>query len=650
MISNKSFFRNEIFWRTVVLTFLIFFLSAIVIYTACWLAREQIAYVRASAIILILGALLTASVILMVWNNYFHSFQLTQLNATLETRVAERTRELEQAALNVQHRVNELETFNALAASIAHSHNLQEIFWIAVPRILEVTGFNACWVFIKDRDLGTFNPSFYLGNLANITEAEANATINECVCPKVLLAREILVTNRVGECVRFSPEFVVKSGIVSYVCIPLIARKEVLGNLLLATTTEKKLSDIDRDLLNLFGNELGIALETALLFQNLERQATTDGLTGLYNRRYLDEVFRREIERVKRKDIKISMLLIDIYNFKYFNDTQGHPAGDSRLKVVARILKKNVRATDIVIRYGGDEFIILMPETDEIQADLVKRRIEQAVVSWNNESDIDRQDLALFLHIGIKTAGKDDADDLISMADKEMYKAKGTIDRRKLIEFQERSETDRMRYTLQAVLSLAKVVEFKDPYTRGHSERVKEYAVAIAQQLNLSRKEIDEISYAGLLHDIGKISVSSAILNKRGRLTPEEFRIVYQHPVVGETIVRDVELLSNIAPYIRHHHERFDGGMIGVPYPGYPDGLSGNQIPLAARILSVADVFDAMTSDRPYRLGIPKDKAVEEMKSNSGTQFDPKIIEAFLAIVHRLGNNPVPPNLNEVGK
>ncbi|MDI6784551.1 MAG: HD-GYP domain-containing protein, partial [bacterium] len=198
---------------------------------------------------------------------------------------------------------------------------------------------------------------------------------------------------------------------------------------------------------------------------------------------------------------------------------------------------------------------------------------------------------------------------------------------------------DRQRYTLQAVLSLAKVVEFKDPYTRGHSERVKEYALAIAQQLGLSRKEIDELSYAALLHDIGKISVSSAILNKRDRLTPEEYRIIYQHPVVGEIIVRDIELLTNVAPAIRHHHERFDGNMIGVDYPGYPDGLSGENIPLVARILAVADVFDAMTSDRPYRLAVPKDKAVAEMNSKAGSQFDPKIITAFLAVQHQLGNN-----------
>jgi diguanylate cyclase (GGDEF)-like protein len=636
---QNKLYRGEVFWRTVVLTVLVFILSIIIIDTACWLAREEIALIRASAIIITLGIFLTASVILMVWNNYFYSVKAAKLNATLETRVAERTQDLQVANQTVHERVQELETVNTLAESIAHSHNLEEIFWIAIPRILAVTKFDAGWVFIKDRELGTFSPSFFHGNLGNITAEEAKISINECVCPKVLLAKEILVTTRVGECVRFNSDFAVKAGIVGYVCVPLIARKEVLGILLLANTKERTLNETEQDLLNLFGSELGIALETALLFQDLQRQATTDGLTGLYNRRHLDEVFRREVERTKRKNSKISMLLIDIYNFKYFNDTQGHPAGDGRLKTVARILNRNVRGTDIVVRYGGDEFIVLMPETDEKQAELVKHRIELAVVQWNNESDIPRQDLALFLHVGVKTAGKDDADDLISLADKEMYKAKGTIDRRKLVEFQERSESDRQRYTLQAVLSLAKVVEFKDPYTRGHSERVKEYAVAIAQQLGLSRKDIDEISYAALLHDIGKISVASAILNKRDRLTPEEYRIVYQHPVVGEIIVRDIELLSNISPFIRHHHERFDGNMIGVDYPGYPDGLSGEQIPFIARILAVADVFDAMTSDRPYRLGIPKDIVVEEMKSRAGGQFDPKIITAFLAIQHRLGNN-----------
>ncbi|MCX7918744.1 MAG: diguanylate cyclase [bacterium] len=633
---NNFIVKREFFWRTVALTVLIFVLSTVVIYTACWLAREELALVRASAIIIALGMLLTASIIYIVWNGYFHSIQISRLNAQLEQRVSERTKELQQANQSIQQRVTELETVRALASSIAYSHNLEEIFWIALPKILESSNMDAGWVFIKDRDLGTYSLSFYHGELAQVSQEEARQAVNECLCPKVLLAKEILVTNRVGECVRFTPEFVVKAGIVGYVCVPLIARKEVLGILLLASTKEIQVSKAEVELLSLFGSELGIALETALLFQDLERQATTDGLTGLYNRRHLDEVFHREVERAKRKNAKMSMLLIDVYNFKYYNDTLGHPAGDNRLKTVARLLKRNVRASDIVVRYGGDEFVVLMPETDETQAFSVKQRIEQAVVQWNNESDIDRQDLALFLNIGVKTAGKDDADDLIALADKEMYKAKGTIERRKLIEFQERSESDRQRYTLQAVLSLAKVVEFKDPYTRGHSERVKEYAVAIAQQMNLSRKDIDEIAYAALLHDIGKISVSSAILNKRDRLTPEEYRIVYQHPVVGEIIVRDVELLSNIAAYIRHHHERFDGNMIGVDYPGYPDGLSGEDIPLASRILAVADVFDAMTSDRPYRLGIAREQAIAEMKSRAGTQFDPKVIEAFLAVQDRL--------------
>jgi diguanylate cyclase (GGDEF)-like protein len=432
---------------------------------------------------------------------------------------------------------------------------------------------------------------------------------------------------------------VVKAGLTGYACVPLLVRDDVLGIMLLAFIKERPLESINLNLLTLFANQLGTALETGQLVQHLELQATTDALTGLYNRRYLDEVFCREAERTKRKDSKLSMLLIDIYNFKYYNDTQGHLAGDERLKRVGKILKRNVRVTDLVVRYGGDEFIILMPETDEEHAHLVKKRIEQMVLTWNNESKIDRQDLALFLNIGIKTAQKDEVDDLIALADQEMYKAKGTVDRKKLIEFQERSETDRQRYTLQTVLSLAKVVEIKDPYTRGHSERVKEYAVAIAQQLALKRKEIDELAYAALLHDVGKISVPSEVLNKRAKLTPEEYRLVYQHPVVGETIVRDIELLSNVSPLIRHHHERYDGQTDGIAYPGYPDGLKGEQIPFGARILAIADVFDAMTTDRPYRLGIPKEKVVAEMQQAAGIQFDPNIFAAFLTVQHRLGNH-----------
>jgi len=178
----------------------------------------------------------------------------------------------------------------------------------------------------------------------------------------------------------------------------------------------------------------------------------------------------------------------------------------------------------------------------------------------------------------------------------------------------------------EIVKALAQAIEAKDPYTHGHSARVMEYSLQIAQKLNLSEEEIKSLKYAAILHDIGKIGVRGYILNNPNGLTIEEYEEVKKHPAIGENIIQPIELLQPIRPLIRHHHEWYNG-------KGYPDGLSGENIPLGARILTVADAYDAMRSDRPYRKALSEEKAIQELKHGSGRQFDPQIVEVFLEIL-----------------
>jgi HD-GYP domain-containing protein (c-di-GMP phosphodiesterase class II) len=184
------------------------------------------------------------------------------------------------------------------------------------------------------------------------------------------------------------------------------------------------------------------------------------------------------------------------------------------------------------------------------------------------------------------------------------------------------------------VKALAKAIEVKDPYTHGHSERVTEYAMMIADTMCLEERDKQKLKYAATLHDIGKIGIAGRVLNKPGSLTNEEYSHVKTHPALGDSIVEPVEFLQGPRPIILHHHERFDG-------KGYPDGLKGNGIPLCARILSVADAFEAMRSDRPYRRALPLEKAIDELKRNSGGQFDPEIVSIFMEILDRHGGDPV---------
>ena len=179
---------------------------------------------------------------------------------------------------------------------------------------------------------------------------------------------------------------------------------------------------------------------------------------------------------------------------------------------------------------------------------------------------------------------------------------------------------------LNTIKTLAVAIEAKDHYTRGHSDRVTRYAVDIAQEMHLSKKEVEVIQHAGILHDLGKLGIDDAILRKPGKLTDEEYDLIKKHPEIGEYMLGPLKFLKDEKPIVRHHHERYDGR-------GYPDGLKGEAIPLGARIMAVADTFDAMTSERPYRPIYPINSVVQEIQENSGTQFDPKVVEAFLRVL-----------------
>ncbi len=186
---------------------------------------------------------------------------------------------------------------------------------------------------------------------------------------------------------------------------------------------------------------------------------------------------------------------------------------------------------------------------------------------------------------------------------------------------------------IQTIRALAEAIDAKDAYTRGHSERVAVYASRLARELNLDKKMIERVYFSGLLHDVGKIGIPDAIISKPARLTEMEYEEIKRHPEIGAKILEPVEFLSNIAPCVRHHHEWFDGSS-----RGYPDRLAGNKIPLPSRIILVADTVEAMTSDRPYRKGLPMTVVIDELAKFSGRQFDPTIVDAFMRLLEQEGD------------
>lgn len=378
------------------------------------------------------------------------------------------------------------------------------------------------------------------------------------------------------------------------------------------------------------GTEIGTALENARLYEVARQMADIDTVTGLLNHRATQERFEYMFKAAEDMKEPMSLIMVDIDNFRYFNDTYGHLAGDTVLKCVARILRDVSRAHDTPARYGGDEFIIMLPNTDVEEAKTVAAKL-QALVSVEGypEPGTDRV-IPFSLSVGVASfpSGAASRAELLYQANHNMSQGQRTnttgTNARRIV----RKPTSGSGESFDLLDSMISAVDNKDYYTRAHSEEVTEYALWIAQELGLSEEAMKTIRFAGLLHDVGKIGIPDEILRKPGQLTDEEYEVMKQHPVVGAMIVSSIPDMAEILPGVKHHHERWDG-------KGYPDALAGEAIPLLARILAVPDTFSAMTTDRPYRKGMKWSEALYKVKQGRGSQFDPDIVDAFLRAIEK---------------
>jgi diguanylate cyclase (GGDEF)-like protein len=353
------------------------------------------------------------------------------------------------------------------------------------------------------------------------------------------------------------------------------------------------------------------------------RLALTDPLTNLGNHRQFHERLQRELTQAEEKSQPLSLCLVDIDDFKHVNDRFGHPAGDGVLGQVGKKLRQGGES----FRLGGDEFAVLLPGLNGRQAFAAATSIVERVAAIELE------------HIGPITVSAGVAtypvqgvgrDELIRLADSALYWAKEhgknqvRMYRPDVVELAElrrlAAGPDRAaRY--RAAASLAKAVDARDAYTGSHSQRVGELAARIAQRLDAEPELIELIRLAGSLHDLGKLAIPEEILRKPAPLTDAERMVLERHPQIGYRMLESLGV-DPVADWVLYHHERWDGA-------GYPDGRSGEQIPLGARIIFVADAFDAMTTDRVYRRKLTVEAALEELHRCSGTQFDPDVVAAF---------------------
>lgn len=358
------------------------------------------------------------------------------------------------------------------------------------------------------------------------------------------------------------------------------------------------------------GNIHGVVLvfrdvtEERASLKEIEHLSFHDQLTGLYNRRF----FETELKRLNTlRNLPLSIVLADVNGLKLTNDAFGHEAGDTILKKAAEVLQSQCRADDIIARIGGDEFVILLPQTSSEETVGIIQRIRNKV----NETMVGSVVLSISMGWAVKESAKASVQETLKEAENYMY-------RRKLFESQSmRGKT---------ISTIIHTLYEKNKREERHSQRVSEYSAAIGRAMGLDEDGIEELKHMSLLHDIGKIAIDASIINKPGQLSQEEWREIRRHPEVGYRILSASNDMAEMAEYVLAHHERWDG-------TGYPKCLKSEDIPLQSRIMAVAEAYDVMVAEQPYRKALTQAQALQELEKNAGTQFDPAVVRMFIQSV-----------------
>jgi len=394
------------------------------------------------------------------------------------------------------------------------------------------------------------------------------------------------------------------------------------------------------------------SLNKELLKSNKKLQSLVikDAHTGLYNHRYFKEIIESEFYRTKRYHQQLSMISIDIDYFRSVNEAYGYKFGDMILKQFAQRLRRSVRMHDYVIRFGDEEFVIILPGSDKKGALELGHRISDSIKMFAFGDE--KNTVKLRMSMAVVSYPEDEiskSSEFIEMADKVLGKAKeyggdrvcsvldlqnngillrNTTSIKKLKQSLMKVTRRANQSSVESIFAFARTLELKDHYTGNHVERTVYYANEIAKHLKLPSEDIRFIEQAAMLHDLGKIGISEKILLKKGPLTKTEFEKIRAHPKIGVDIIRPIQSFHGLLPLILYHHERWDG-------KGYPFGLKRSEIPIGARIIAIADVYEALISDRPYRKALSRKRAVKIIKENSGKQFDPKIVDALMEVLEK---------------
>ena len=448
----------------------------------------------------------------------------------------------------------------------------------------------------------------------------------------------------------------------STIILPLVSINNNVGVMILG----KESLECNTGLLAFVANYVAMFIHNVELMEKTNKFANTDTLTSLYNHRGFQEVLAKELQMAEDTNTDVSIIMFDINNISKINRELGHAKGDEVIKLLAEKVKQNMRSTDKAGRYGGDEIAIILPNTNTSDAKYLAEYITYTLsccfvddvgpvkvsvgISTYPECTKNQEKLLILaeqaMYISQAKGYKEGMSAIISSSDLDFWDDEAlnsfaeVIAKRHAqlgINFEEElvhkfnnEQIISQNHLLELANSLAGAIDAKDPYTKGHSTSVSRYSEALARAINLPEDEVQRITLGALLHDVGKIGIPENVLKKPGKLEDDEWEIMKQHPVIGaEKVLAPNEALCDLIPMVKYHHEHIDG-------TGYPEKLKGDEIPLSARIVAVADAFHALISDRPYRKGLGVQKACEILKDGSGKLWDRDLVRHFIAIAPSL--------------
>ena len=447
--------------------------------------------------------------------------------------------------------------------------------------------------------------------------------------------------------------------------IPMLSINQCIGVMILG----KESFELNVGLLEFFSNYMGMYIHNAELFAKTNKYVNTDTLTSLYNHRGFQEVLSTELQKAEENKTSLSIVMLDVNNISKINRELGHAKGDEVIKLLAEKVKQNIRPSDCAGRYGGDEIVIIMPNTSTSEAKYLAEYITYCLsccfvddvgpvkvsvgISTYPECTKDQEKLLILaeqaMYISQAKGYKEGMSAIISSSDYNfwddvaLHSFAEILTKRHAqigINFEEEllnkfhnEQIISHNHLVEMATSLAGAIDAKDPYTKDHSTSVSRYSEALARAVNLPEEEVERIKLGALLHDVGKIGIPESVLKKPDKLSDEEWEIMKQHPTIGaEKVLEPNDALRDLIPIVKYHHERIDG-------KGYPEQLKGKDIPLAARIVSVADAYHALVSDRPYRKGMPIEKACEILRMGAGVQWDADLVRRFISIAPSLSTS-----------